>query len=282
MRVLHGRLKAVFAATLATIILVGILAPASTLASDPPGLSRFMYAMGQVESGGNYTARNPTTGAYGKYQIMPSSWRAWASQYLGSAYAPQTAANQELVATAKFKSLFRWLGLWRRVAYWWLTGSDQTSGWSTFATRYVARVMDIYYSTSTGAVTLAAPADGVQRISERSARITYSGSWSSASYGGYAGGAVRYSTKAGSTASFAFIGTKIVWYGPTGPTRGTARVFIDGRYAKTVDLRRSSFSAHVAVYSGSWATAGRHTIKIEVVGTSTHPMVAIDEFVVKS
>ena len=72
------------------------------------------------------------------------------------------------------------------------------------------------------------------------------------------------------------------WYGPTGPTRGTARVFIDGRYAKTVDLRRSSFSAHVAVYSGSWATAGRHTIKIEVVGTSTHPMVAIDEFVVKS
>jgi hypothetical protein len=70
--------------------------------------------------------------------------------------------------------------------------------------------------------------------------------------------------------------------GPTGPTRGTARVFIDGAYVKTVDLRRSSFSAHVAVYSRTWTTAGRHTIRIEVVGTSTHPMVAIDEFVVKS
>ena len=37
-----------------------------------------MYAMGQVESGGNYYARNPTSGAYGKYQIMPSNWPAWA------------------------------------------------------------------------------------------------------------------------------------------------------------------------------------------------------------
>ena len=82
----------------------------------------------------------------------------------------------------------------------------------------------------------------------------------SASYGGYAGGAVRYSTKAGSAASFTFTGKKVVWYGPTGPTRGTARVSIDGTYVKTVDLRRSSFSARVAVYSGSWTTAGRHTI----------------------
>ena len=89
-------------------------------------------------------------------------------------------------------------------------------------------------------------------------------------------------TKAGSGATLAFSGTKVVWFGPTGPTRGTARVFIDGAYVKTVDLRRSSFSAHVAVYSRTWTTAATHTIKIEVVGTSTHPMVAIDEFVVKS
>ena len=66
MRVQSGRLKAVLVATLATVVLVGVLAPTTTLASDPPGLSRFMYAMGQVESGGNYYARNASSGAYGK------------------------------------------------------------------------------------------------------------------------------------------------------------------------------------------------------------------------
>ncbi len=30
----------------------------------------------------------------------------------------------------------------------------------------------------------------------------------------------------------------------------------------------------------TWATSGKHTVRIEVVGTGGHPMVAIDEFVV--
>ena len=36
-----------------------------------PACARFKSAIGRVESGGSYTARNPTSGAYGKYQIMP-------------------------------------------------------------------------------------------------------------------------------------------------------------------------------------------------------------------
>ena len=83
MRVLSGRLKAVLVATLATIILVGSPRAVGTLANDPPGLARFMYAIGQVESHGDYSARNESSGAYGKYQIMPASWRAWAGRYLG-------------------------------------------------------------------------------------------------------------------------------------------------------------------------------------------------------
>jgi hypothetical protein len=92
--VLHGRLKAVFVALLATTILIGVLGPAIAVAADPPGLARFMNAIGRVESGGNYTAYNPVSGAYGKYQILPSSWRAWAGLYLGNPYAAQTPANQ--------------------------------------------------------------------------------------------------------------------------------------------------------------------------------------------
>ena len=109
MRVLSGRLKAVLVAFLATIMLIGVIGPASTLASDPPGLARFMAAVGRVESGGDYYARNASSGAYGKYQIMPSSWRAWAARYLGNANAKPTPANQEIVAAAKFRALYNWL-----------------------------------------------------------------------------------------------------------------------------------------------------------------------------
>ena len=140
MRVPTGRLKAVLVATFATIILVGVITPGHTRASDPPGLARFMAAVAHVESHGDYAAHN-ASGAYGKYQVMPASWRGWAARYLGSANARPTPANQEIVAASTFRASYASLHSWRRVAYWWLTGSSRTYGWSSVATRYVTRVM---------------------------------------------------------------------------------------------------------------------------------------------
>ena len=278
MRVLSGRLKAVVVAFLATIILIAVSGPATTLAGDPPGLARFMDAIGKVESGGDYYARNASSGAYGKYQIMPSSWRAWAGRYLGDPYAKPTPANQESVASARFRAYYSSLGSWRRVAYAWLTGSTRTSGWSYYGTRYVNRVMGYYNrTTNVAARTVTAP---VRRYSETSVSIVYAGSWKSASYGRYAGGAARYATAAGATATFTFTGTRVSWYGPVGPTRGQARISIDGAYVRTVNLYRRSFKAHSAVFSESWTTAGAHTLVIQVVGTAGHPYVAIDELAV--
>ncbi len=276
MRVLSGRLKAVLVASLATAILIGIMGPASTLASDPPGLARFMAAVGHVESGGDYYARNATSGAYGKYQIMPASWRAWAYRYLGDANATPTPANQEIVAAAKFRALYNWLGSWRRVAYWWLTGSSRTYAWSYAATRYVNRVM-AYYASLPTSFKAAAVAPALHRFSEKSTRITYTGAWRAATYGGYAGGGVKYATQAGAKASFTFTGTRILWYGPVGRTRGQARIFIDGTYLKTISLYASSFTARKVVFSKGWSSAARHTLVIEVVGTAGHAYVAIDE-----
>jgi hypothetical protein len=276
--VLSGRLKAVLVAVLATVILVGLSGPEITRASDPPGLARFMAAVGRVESGGDYYARNASSGAYGKYQIIPSSWGAWAYRYLGSSSAKPTAANQEFVVAARFRSLYSGLGSWRRVAYWWLTGSSRTYGWSSYASRYVNRVMGYY--NSSGAVDGAAVANPLHSYEESSAGITYTGSWRSASYGRYSGGAAKYATSAGARATFAFTGTRVIWYGPVGPTRGQARIRIDGAYVKTVDLYAGSFTARQAVFSMSWATTGPHTLVIEVVGTAGHPYVAIDQLAV--
>ncbi|MEX2183218.1 MAG: transglycosylase SLT domain-containing protein [Chloroflexota bacterium] len=271
-----GRHGAVVVATLAAILILALVGPAASAAKAPAGLSHFMYAVGQVESGGSYTARNSVSGAYGKYQIMPSNWPSWAETYLGDRYAPQTPTNQEKVAAGKMSSLFWSLGSWRRVAYWWLTGSKATTGWSTYATSYVNKVMGLY-AKKRGSFDVASLG---KRYSERSKAVTYEGTWRTAGHHRYAGDKVRYATKAGATATFSFTGRSVVWWGPIGPTRGKARVYVDGALVKTVDLGRRSFSARKAVFKKSWDTPGAHTLTIEVVGTKGRPMVAIDEFVV--
>lgn len=271
-----GRRSAVVVASLAAILILAMVGPAASAAKTPPGLSHFMYAVGRVESGGSYTARNQVSGAYGKYQIMPSNWPSWAEAYLGDRNAPQSPTNQETVAAGKMTSLYWSLGSWRRVAYWWLTGSKATTGWSTYATSYVNKVMGLY-ALKRGTFDVASLG---KRYSERSKAVTYTGTWRTASHTRYAGDKVRYATKAGATATFSFTGRSVVWWGPIGPTRGKARVYVDGELVKTVNLNRRTFTARKAIFKKTWSTPGEHTITIEVVGTRGNPMVAIDEFVV--
>jgi Transglycosylase SLT domain len=276
LRVKSGRQMTVLVAVLMSVLLVDVAGPTTTLANDPTELARFMTAVGQVESHGNHTARNVRSGAYGRYQIMPDNWRQWARRYLGNADAKPTALNQERVARAKMASLYRWLRSWRRVSYWWLTGSSQTSAWSHAASQYVTRVMAVF-----GGVETSEPGEEAARhYSERSSTITYAGSWQGASFAGYAGGRVRYASSAGDTATITFTGSRIAWYGPVGPTRGKARIIIDGVVRETVDLTRSSFRPHALLYSRSWKSAGRHSLVIEVLATRGHRLVAIDELLV--
>ena len=277
MRVLSGRRSAAFVA-LISILLLATTGSAVAAKSAPAGLSRFMYAIGEVESGGNYYARNPSSGAYGKYQIMPSNWPSWARQYVGNSKAKQTPANQEKVATGKMIALHHWLGSWPRVAHWWLTGSSRTSGWSDYATGYVNKVMRLYKQGGGEDVLVSAPKG--RTSNERSSAIAYTGTWRQAKHRGYGGGSVAYATSKGASATFVFSGSAVSWYGPLGPTRGNAKVYVDGKYVKTVDLKRSAFDARARLFRFAWSKPGEHALKIVVVGTSGRPMVAIDVYVV--
>lgn len=272
---LTGRPRAALAAALITIVVVNLSSSDVIAAKAPRGLARFMAAVGSVESGGDYTARNPVSGAYGKYQILPSNWPGWARQYLGDAKARKTPRNQDRVAAGKMSSLHRWLGTWRRVAYWWLTGSARTSGWSSYATRYVEKVMARYRRGP--AKTRAA---AIRILNERAAEIAYRGSWRIAHHRGYGGDAVRYAQAKGSSATVRFAARAIAWHGPLGPTRGKAKVYVDGRYVKTVDLRRGSFVPRATLFRTAWTAIGKHTLTIVVVGSKSHPMVAIDDFTI--
>jgi hypothetical protein len=125
---------------------------ASTAAvkSDTAGTSidQFMSALAHVESHGSYTARNKSSGAYGKYQIMPANWAGWAAKYLGNANAAQNPANQEKVAKGRITDYYKSLGGdWRAVAHAWLTGAGNKAGdmnpssWSAASRKYVDNVM---------------------------------------------------------------------------------------------------------------------------------------------
>jgi hypothetical protein len=117
-----------------------------------------MWAMAQRESNADYYARNPSSGAFGKYQIMPFNWPVWAAEYLGDRRADQTPHNQEKVAHGKLSDLYRWLGSWKRVAYWWLTGSSDGNErrWSAYARGYVTDIMRLRKRAPSSGLTMPA------------------------------------------------------------------------------------------------------------------------------
>src|SRR3954453_16500545 len=148
--VIHARSRALCPlgpAALVLVLALGVVLPARAAGPAPkpvpapPGLAEFMGGLAQIESGGRYDARNRDSGAYGKYQIMPFNWPAWAGRYLGNRKAKQSGPNQERVAAGRLSDLYRSLGgSWDRTAYWWLTGKHGPRGTgSRSAGHYVGR-----------------------------------------------------------------------------------------------------------------------------------------------
>jgi hypothetical protein len=110
--------------------------------------------------------------------------------------------------------------------------------------------------------------------------VTLSGTWTRApSVNAYSELPV-YSKQAGATATIAFEGRSVSWIATRGPTRGKARVLVDGVLVTTVDLRASSTQYRRVVFGMSWVNAGPHSLEIRVVGTSGRPRVDLDALVV--
>ena len=96
---------------------------------------------------------------------------------------------------------------------------------------------------------------------------------------GTAWGTTKYSTKRRAAATLTFTGKSVVWVAQRGPKRGVANVFVDG--VKThVDLYSGSLTERRVVFIASNLSAGQHTIKVKVKGTSGRPRVDIDGFFV--
>src|SRR5262245_14428924 len=68
----------------------------------------------------------------------------------------------------------------------------------------------------------------VWTLSETSTKIAYTGAWSRRYNTAYRGGYVKATMQTGATATTTFTAMAVAWAGPVGPTRGKAKVYIDG------------------------------------------------------
>jgi hypothetical protein len=100
----------------------------------PNDVDAFLAALGAQESGGNYSAVNSTSGAAGRYQIMPANWPEWARRAGLPPGARQTPENQEIVARQIASDYYAQFGNWRDVAVAWYSGPGNIAN-KRFSTR---------------------------------------------------------------------------------------------------------------------------------------------------
>lgn len=97
-------------------------------------LGSALYALGQVESGGNYQARGPVVekGMYkgqraaGKYQVMPGNIPQWSKEALGREISLEEFLDnpeyQERIAAHQMQKSFDQYGSWQDAASVWFSG----------------------------------------------------------------------------------------------------------------------------------------------------------------
>ncbi len=114
-------------------------------------------------------------------------------------------------------------------------------------------------------------------VEDSSTGVDYRRSWSSVTDPTAHGGGLRESATASAKATFAFRGRDIAWVAERGPGHGKAKVYVDGRLVRTVNLAATGDSPRRVVFQRHWAAVGNHSIRIEVVGNG---IVSLDAFVV--
>ncbi|MCX4701763.1 peptidoglycan recognition protein [Streptomyces sp. NBC_01373] len=106
-----------------------------------------------------------------------------------------------------------------------------------------------------------------------------SGTWASKSSTSYLGGKSYSSSSKNAALTWTFTGRSVAWVVSRAATSGQAYVYVDGVKTATVDLKSSTTKYRDAIWTKSWSTSAKHTVKIVVVGTSGRPAVTTDGIV---
>ena len=94
----------------------------------------------------------------------------------------------------------------------------------------------------------------------------YSGKWSSVLLSSASNGKLHRSSTGGAAVVFTTSARAIAIVGRRGPLNGRAKVYVDGVYRTTIDLRKSSSQYKVVVFNASWTSTATHSVKLVVIG----------------
>ena len=133
----------------------------------------------------------------------------------------------------------------------------------------------------------------VSHLQETDPDVSFSAGWMHLDNGQWSGGGVRSGSDpaiggarvtetAGASVTLKFRGTAISWIGYRGPDAGIARVQLDGRVIREVNLYSKSQKVQEVVFTASGLADAPHTLTIEATGgkdaASTAARVVVDAF----
>ena len=110
------------------------------------------------------------------------------------------------------------------------------------------------------------PGFKVRVYEERHRRISYRGKWRR-DYRSFA--SARHHATPRSRAALArvrFRGRAVALVSRTTPRGGRARIYVDGRYLRTVSLYSPTVSSRTVVFAHAWRSSKRHTLSLQAVG----------------
>ncbi|MFG2786884.1 N-acetylmuramoyl-L-alanine amidase [Streptomyces sp. NPDC048419] len=106
-----------------------------------------------------------------------------------------------------------------------------------------------------------------------------SGTWSTRSSTSYLGGKSYSSSSRNASLTWTFTGRSASWVVSRASSSGQVYVYVDGTKVSTVDLKSSTTMYRQAIWTKTWSSSAKHTVKIVVVGTSGRPTITTDGLV---
>src|SRR5450759_2963195 len=118
-------------------------------------------------------------------------------------------------------------------------------------------------------------------LQESTVLATYAGTWYRQQGDQFMGGYAAISTQADAAVDFSFTGSGVSWIGPEGPNEGKARVYLDGRYVRTVDNYSQNPRPRESLFTASFSDVTQHTLTIHVLASTAGRVVTVDAFAVR-